>query len=299
MALVAAGTAGASGISGDAAGYNVFIFGSGSFVSQNTDTMGNLAVGGDVSLQNYAVAQGIAGNPAQNPNPARLVVGGTLTAQNGGVGSNQQGAIYTDNTPTLTSFTAGGGVQAQTLIANFGVDAALYQNSSSAWGAQAQNGSVSLMGSTLTLSGSVNGLNVFNITGDQLTNSNTINISAPTGATVLVNVSGGSAIFQNGSVFETGIDSSSVLYNFFEATSVNLAGSKNPMGSILAPLAGVTGGYGALDGQLIAGSYIGNTQFNDVQFTGTLPAAVPLPAAAWLMLSSLGGLITLGRKRRQ
>jgi len=84
--LAAAGAAAASGISGDAASYNVFIFGNGNFVSQNTDTMGDLAAGGSVSLQNYAVAQGIAGNPAASLNPARLVVGGMLTAQNGGVG---------------------------------------------------------------------------------------------------------------------------------------------------------------------------------------------------------------------
>src|SRR5262245_47630953 len=89
----------ANALPGDAAGYNVFIFDHGNFVSQNTDTMGNLAAGGNVSLLNYAVAQGIAGNPSPSvfPNPARLVVGGTLTATNGGVGSNQAGSIYTNN----------------------------------------------------------------------------------------------------------------------------------------------------------------------------------------------------------
>lgn len=116
---VSANALAATGIPGDAAGYNVFIFGNGNFVSQNTDTMGNLAAGGNVSLMNYGVAQGIAGNPSVNPNPARLVVGGTLTAQNGGVGSNQAGAIYTNNTPTLTGFTATGGIHAQSVVSSF------------------------------------------------------------------------------------------------------------------------------------------------------------------------------------
>jgi hypothetical protein len=55
---------------------------------------------------------------AVNPNPARLVVGGQLTAQKGGVGENQAGSIYTNSTPTLTGFTAIGGVHAQTLISS-------------------------------------------------------------------------------------------------------------------------------------------------------------------------------------
>src|SRR5579863_6171717 len=87
---------------GDAANYNVFIFGSGTFMSEDTDTMGDLAAGGNVSLTSYQVAGGIAGVSSQNPNPARLVVGGTLNASGGMVGSNGAGSIYTNNTPVLT-----------------------------------------------------------------------------------------------------------------------------------------------------------------------------------------------------
>jgi hypothetical protein len=41
----------------------------------------------------------------------------------------------------------------------------------------------------------------------------------------------------------------------------------------------------------------GNWRFADVQVDGTALAPVPLPATAWLMLSGLGGLATLRRKR--
>jgi len=292
--LITAAVAGpaSAALIGDAANYNVFVFGSGSFTSQNTDTMGDLAAGGNVTLQNYAVAQGIAGNPSQSPNPARLVVGGTLTATNGGVGSNQAGSIYTNNTPSLTSFTATGGVHPQTVVSSFSADQTQYTNLSTALGAQTTNGSTTTAaGNTLDFTGTSTGLNVFSVAGSQLTGSNTINISAPTGSTVLINVTGTSATFQNGNVNESGVSASSVIYNFYQATSVNLAGSKNPEGSILAPLAGVTGGFGAMNGQLITDSYSGNTQFNATAFMGTLPTPVPLPPALWLL--GLGSMTLL------
>jgi hypothetical protein len=45
----------------------------------------------------------------------------------------------------------------------------------------------------------------------------------------------------------------------------------------------------AMSGQLIAASYSGNTQFDDVKFTGVVP--VPLPPAIWLIGSGLLGLM--------
>jgi choice-of-anchor A domain-containing protein len=259
--------------------------------------MGDLAIGGNVSLMNYSVAAGVAGDPSQTLNPARLVVGGTLTVQNGGVGSNQQGSIYTNAAPSLTSFTATGGTHAQTLIGSFSADAAQYTTLSSSLGTLAAHGATTTGGgNTLNFTGTAAGLNVFTVTGSQLAASQTINISAPTGATVLIDVSGSSATFQNGSVNETGVGASSVMYNFYQATSVNLAGSKDPQGSVLAPLAGVTGGYGQMTGQLIAGSYSGNTQFDAASFTGNL-TPVPLPASLWLLGSALAGFRWVARRR--
>jgi len=300
VALALGGTASATMV-GPAAGYNVFIFGAGNFTSQNTDTMGDLAAGGNVSLMNYSVAQGIAGNAAQNPNPARLVVGGKLTAQNGGVGSNQNGAIYYgSSTPALTSFTARGGEFGNQTLVSFSSAASLYAAYSGQLGTLSPNGSTSFNGSgnTLSFTGSAAGLNVFTVTGATLSSSNTIDISAPTGSTVLINVTGASATFQNGSVMETGITGASVLYNFITATSVDLAGSKDPMGSILAPDAGVVGGYGSMYGQLIAGSYSGNTQFNNGSFSGTLPAPVPLPPSLELLACAILGLLAWCRGTR-
>jgi choice-of-anchor A domain-containing protein len=291
-------------IVGPAAEYNVFVLGnlafSGGFTSSNTDTGGNIAAAGNVQLTNYSAASAIVGNAALNPNPARVVAGGSFTGTNGGVGASsggpaQAGAIYAVGTITRTSFTANGG-QFTTSLIDFGAAQSFYQSLAGSWNSVAANGSASLgAGNTLTLTGSDAALNVFSITGAQLTASNSVNISAPTGSTVLINVSGASATFQNGQVTLTGVDPSRVAYNFFEATSVSLAGSKDPRGTILAPYASVVGGFGHMDGQLIAGSYSGNTQFGNVLFSGNV---VPLPAAVWLLLSGFAGMAGVSRRRR-
>ena len=191
----------------------------------------------------------------------------------------------------MTSFTATGGVHAQTLISSFAADQSQYTNLSSNLAALTANGNTSglLAGNTLDFTGTSHGLNVFDVSASTLSGSQTINISAPIGSTVLINVTGSSTVnFQNGSVNETGVSAASVLYNI-ASSSVDLIGSKDPKGSILAPNAGVTGGYGSMTGQLITDSYTGNTQFDSTLFTGNL-TAVPLPAAIWLLVGGLGGL---------
>jgi choice-of-anchor A domain-containing protein len=292
-------------IVGPASGYNVFIFGDGSFMSEDTDTMGNLAAGGNVSLTSYQVAQGITGNTAQSPNPARLVVGGALTTHNGGqVGINGSGTIYYGSTaPVLNNngtFTAAATVANQTLV-NFASSQSLYTNYSQQLGAITGTGSTTLSGSSLTLTGKSSGLNVFTVNdGSNALTLSSINISAPTGSTVLINVVGtGPVTFGNsggGSVtYSGGITGAGVLYNIESATSVQLFANNvgfNPDASILAPDAGVTGGFGAMSGELIAGSYSGQTQFNDLAFTGT----VPLPGTFLLFGSGLLCLLPFARR---
>ncbi|PPD04326.1 MAG: hypothetical protein CTY29_06195 [Methylobacter sp.] len=273
---------------GPAADYNVFVFGN--FTSANTDTEGNLAAGGNVNLQNYSVASQISGSAAQ------LVAGGTVSAVNGGVGNGQNGTIYTNSATSLTSFTATGGVLPQTLV-DFSAAQSLYQGLSGDLAALAANGAASVLFGALNLTGSASGLNVFTVNGNDLTNTNTVNISVNPGSTVLINVTGSGQTFQNGQVFLNGVDASQVIYNFSDATSLTLAGSKNPFGTVLAPFANVSGGFGALDGQLIAQSFNGNIEFHNVLFTGELPASVPVPAAVWLFASALGLMRGVARKR--
>jgi len=267
-----------AGLVGPAAAYNAFVFGD--FTSSQGDAVGNLAAGGDVSLKNYSVASGISGSSA------RLVAGGTVTATNGGVGSGQNGTIYASGTTQLTRFTAKGGIQSQGLVDFDGAESQ-YKNLSISLGALAANGSSSVISGGLNLTGTNSDLNIFSVSGNDLTNTNSIYIDAAAGSTVLINVTGSGQVFQKGQVFLTGVDSANVIYNFSDAETLSLAGTKNPLGTVFAPFADVTGGYGALDGQLIAKSFNGNIEFHNVSFEGNL-TTVPIPAAVWLFGSALG-----------
>ena len=257
---------------GAAANYGAFIVGNGNFIAANSQMTGSLAVGGSATLGNYAVASEIAGVPTAALNPANIVVGNALTAANGGVGNGQQGTIYFggNEAPELSGFTAGGGAIASTPI-NFSTAQTTYQNAATALGAMTANGNTQICDGCINFVGTSTTLNVFTVAGSALKNANTINIQAPAGSAVVINVTGSSAKFQNGAVMETGVTAANVLWNFPTATNITLVGSMDPMGTILAPSATVVGGYGAMTGQLIAATFQGNTAFTDVQFACTLP----------------------------
>jgi choice-of-anchor A domain-containing protein len=256
---------------GPAFSHGVFVGGTGNFSSADTQMTGNLAVGGNVNLANYAVAAGIAGVPTLTPNPANIVVGGALVAANGGVGSNQNGAIYFASTaPTLSGFTANGGAIMSTPI-DFSGAATYYQTLSTNLGALQANGTTAVCDGCLAFTGTSPTVNVFTVTAANLANANTISITAPAGSEVVINVTGSAGTFQNGSVSETGVSAAAVLWNFPAASSLNIVGSMDPMGAILAPFAAVTGGFGQATGSLVAASYVGNTSFQNVPFGCTLP----------------------------
>jgi choice-of-anchor A domain-containing protein len=138
------------------------------------------------------------------------------------------------------------------------------------------NGQTQICEECINFVGTSTSLNVFTVAGSAIGNANEINIQAPAGSAVVINVTGGQATFQNGAVQETGVTSSDVLWNFPSSTAIQLVGSMDPMGTILAPFSTVTGGYGAMTGQLVAGNVTATTSFTDVQYACTLP--VPSPA---------------------
>jgi choice-of-anchor A domain-containing protein len=173
----------------------------------------------------------------------------------------------------------------------------------------AQNGTVTTPANSLTLTGTDATQNVFNITASQLSNalrsgSAGIIINAPAGSTVIINVSGTTQTISSSSITLNGVSNTQVLWNFPDATTINYS-TVAWAGTLLAPVASFSGSGGNINGQIIANTISGNTEYHNNLFAGTITvptaaAATPEPAT---LASVVGGLALIaigliGRKRR-
>jgi len=147
-------------------------------------------------------------------------------------------------------------------------------------------------------------LNIFNITAAEFADTNhPIDIQAPAGSTIIVNVAGTNVTLGTGLYYnqnQTSGDSSTnanILFNFAGAQSVTINGQFNA--SILAPFA-VLSGNSQMGGTFIA-AQIGHTgEVHNVEFTGTLPpTSSPVPEPSTLALMGTGVLSLAGMLRRK
>lgn len=142
-------------------------------------------------------------------------------------------------------------------------------------------------------------LNVFSISASVLADTNhPIDIEAPSGSTVIVNVSGASATLGTG-IYHNGVQvagdnaaNSAILFNFANALTVTVNGQLSA--SVLAPYALLTGGA-QMAGTFIA-AQIGQTgEVHNVEFTGHIPTTVtPTPEPSTLALLGTGVLSLAG-----
>ena len=96
-----------------------------------------------------------------------------------------------------------------------------------------------------------------------------------------------------------------VLFNFLEAETLNLA-NIGVQGSILATSADITTGWGVVWGQVVAESWNGPMQINQVYYNGDSPTPstpvanteVPEPGMLALVGFGLAGLVYARSKRR-
>lgn len=156
--------------------------------------------------------------------------------------------------------------------------------------------------SWLVLKGTSATLNIFNLTAAQFADANhNIDIEAPAGSTIIVNVDGvnvtlGTGLYYNGN--QTSGDSAAdanILFNFANAQTVTINSQFNA--SILAPLAVLTGSA-QMGGTFIA-AQIGQTgEVHNVEFTGTLPTS-PVPEPGTLILMGTGMMSLAAALRRR
>jgi len=285
-------------------GFDVTVFNN--FTSQYTAVGGTLAVGKNLSLTGY----GLNGS-APNPNPVAAsggfdtVVGGALSFQSGTI----FGKVSAGSATVTGSTVCSGCVVTGASPIDFTALEAATKSQSNFLYALSSTGTVSKPFSTLLLNAGGNAtVQVFSITSSQLSGNSGIDITGVSPEmTVIVNVSdsgshsastSSSGLLVNGQQVQS---DGMVLFNFAPTiTSISITNSFYT--SVLAPSAAVSGGYGSLNGDLVASSYSGNTLFNLSAFTGalpTIPTTTPEPGTfgllAGIALSSAAFLYRRGR----
>ncbi len=302
---------------GTAGQFNGYIIGNAS--PQYTDVQGTYAVGGNATISATI-------NESLVNEPYALVVGGSLSLTS----DNVYGNIFTGSNANLSNPSVTGNIDSngQVSLSNYGtvggsivygtsysnpnttvsgtinqgtttapfsfsaVDAAV-QSKSTSWASIAANGTSNLSYSTLTLTGTNNSFDVFNVSASQLAKESSFIINAPSAATVLINVAGTSDNFAGG--FNVGgLQNGHILFNFYQATSLSIQGV-GVYGSVLAPFANVNFSSGQLNGTLVAGSLVGGGELHNDLFNGNIQS-VPEPSE----LGFLGVAILpfLARRRR-
>ncbi|OYW44107.1 MAG: hypothetical protein B7Z33_13500 [Sphingomonadales bacterium 12-68-11] len=219
---------------------------------------------------------------------------GNTFISGGSYGDIASGSFTNANGPSGTNFTSQTGSSA-TLDSS--ADALSLQLA-----ALAATGTASNAWGALTLTGTGNGINVFNLDGSSAPNWSSIyalSFAGP-GTGAIVNV-WGSSLSNFVNLNFGGLAADQVIFNFHEANSLTLGGM-NVKGSVLAPAALVTIQGGSVDGSVIAdrfhseGARIGGTGFAGLP---TSAPAVPEPATWAMMLMGFGVIgFALRRQRR-
>lgn len=267
-----------------ASAYDIFLFGStGSTSIHDLNVQGGIAVGNSLSLTNA--------NVANSDGAYAVVAGNNIFTANGSV----NGAVAYGGTGMFNPNTSFSSTPVQGLPIDF---TAAGQNlliaSTFYAGLDATGTSVFQFGG-FTLNGTNAVLNVFQVSAANLANSSYLNLTAPSGSTIIINVDGSAAALKNMGINLTGPSASNIIFNFIEAASVEMQNINLP-GTVIAPLADISFKNGNIGGSIIANSgSISNAQFGNNTFAGALPeidgaGAVPEPSTYALMGMGLLGL---------
>lgn len=259
-------SAGAS-VLGTAGEFNTFIFGD---YACTSDAEGRVAVGGNMTVSNYSVADKLTPQEVEKYHQDMLIVGGNLNYSNGRV---YYGNIRVGGKATMPAYIPDGElIKNQPLPINFAAEEASLKSLSSRLSQRSPNGSVEAKWGGLYLQGDgTSALQIFTLDGSQTLNAHTFSVSnLAAGATVLFNISGTTAGLTNMSMESLQSFQHTTLFNFYEATTLQLSGIA-VRGSILAPFAAVNNPQGVIWGSIIAASWNGPMQQNHVPFTGQLP----------------------------
>ncbi len=250
----------------------------------NVDSEGRVAVGGNATYSNY----GIGSHLTTSLTRPDLIVGGQMNIT-GGTNAHGNSVISDLNNVVNYTMTNNNGVLPQP-IQNSPIDFVTQNEylkcASTNWALLTSNGTAQVLFGGLTLVGLDPTLNIFSLNGNNIEGSglslsmlNKIDIVAPIGSTILINISGTNLGFGNYGIFRNGItatgyDGQYILWNLYECLTLN-ASSTSVKGSLLAPLATYDSGFTNIEGTIMVNNLYGNIEAHDYLFKGTLPEVCP------------------------
>jgi choice-of-anchor A domain-containing protein len=243
----------------------------------NPDGEGNVDLGGGI-VGSYIVGGNVSGNTNLNNGNAQIGGAVTGTLNNNGLGSVNTGVV---GIPVA---------EVRTILENLSVDLAAEATTAGGTANTGDTNNINFQSGA----GDADQIQFFNIAGTVL-NSGTFNgVTAPAGVTTIINVSGANvSIGVNANLTQP-----NVLFNFFEATTLNITSAFNY--SILAPLANITQNGGGINGTVVSNNLVQNAEIRPLHFTGNLPTETvltPSPATALLMISGMAGLAAFARRK--
>jgi choice-of-anchor A domain-containing protein len=267
--------------------FNAIIFGN--FQSNAGDVEGRLAVGGNFNLTTSGYSVGTGGVGVNAPDLTdNMVVNGEFNNAGGGNWGLRGNLVY--NTapvgnvlPSLLApgSTITGGISDHILFSDNTL-INYYRTLSGTLNDYVNTGIVTFDGyHVYTLTGTSDGLNVFDITLPDNMSSDEIRVVIPVGSSALINVLNQTLNINGGGMKMNGADEANVgvLFNFPNATSISLSHYKF-LGSFLAPKASLNGYGGSINGQSIIGGNFdqqGGFEFHNFYFTeysSTLPVTL-------------------------
>jgi choice-of-anchor A domain-containing protein len=277
-------------------GANVFT--AGNFTANHSDVEGAIVSGGNVAIQGYSVN---LNNKAAYGGYA-IAAGGNIALENGTISN---GMTYAGGTTDLKNAAKTPGTTVSPV--DFAAAAQQFKDIAAGLSSVASTGTVTRLYSANQVTGSgKGGVDVFNINADFFDGGNNWMLSGLSlGQTLIFNISGKQGGFNNGNIGFEPLNGYNVLFNFFEAESVNVTGI---IGSVLAPYATVQNGWGVINGQVIADTWNSSVQVNSNHYftavdvkgfelaQNTPPAEVPEPATLALMLAGTAGIVALRRR---
>lgn len=307
-ALIAAGSAHATVLNLMAPVGGANLYAVRDFSAPSSDVEGAVVAGGNVTIASYSINhKDKAAFAKDGKDGYALVAGGNLTLNGGSI---EHGKAYVGGSTTLTS--AATPPMSATNPVDFKAAASYYTNLASALAQLGATGTVGSQWSGVMVTGSgKGGVDIFNVSADLFAHSSswTLDKLVP-GETLVFNVSGNAGTFNDGGISFEPLRGYNVLFNFYEAKSIDVRGV---IGSVLAPYATQTANWGVINGNVIVDNWSSTVQvntnhdFNAVDIPGLKPgtttsgqgtASVPEPGSIALLVAGLGAA-ALVRRRRQ